>query len=648
MIVSESKRLGPSLSRDLYVLEDENNPRESQVNGIWGSTILDQVFDQLSPTNKNLREILADLKQEIITGGKGNIVFPVTSVNGKTEDVVLTANDFGLGRVDNTRDMDKPLSVPQRTAIMEILAGYDFNVNLDDLYSHLVDTSNPHDVTVEQINKDDNLAQFVKTYIAAHNNSTHQNIHMDIRRSLSTLWNLTDDLNNNLEDRVGNVLNAMDDHVKDDLAHSDIMKKKEDIENKSMSFTTTTDNDHTKYPSTRAVVEFVANRLIEFKQTLPDLKEWISDIEVIDDYKALPEPTSRYVRKAYVIRYTNTSYADIAICRANPDGKTYSWDTSHLGLYSKFNKRYFADSVDGLTVRIDSIIDAILSENGMLDTSLAEILRAYYTKKEIDEFKFVTHVKILPGVSAGSIRYYINDDMETMSEDIRIPGLQRLAFLEWITEDQLWDQCIHSRHIISKSIEKRHLQEKIIGLENMTCDYGFLIGNTEDSTGDSVNKVSLTKLADWLRPLIGGWPDPNVPGGNPWSEMMSEQIMHPHLWEPGVEVPLHDHSYAMRFKGTISTLPNKYHEVHLTDKIKLDEYRITEAGGSWQYQSNPDEWTVLGGSNITGHTYGTVKMTKDGLFLETLSVGDRYEAKYDVWVKYVKPAELEQLLHPQS
>lgn len=645
--MSASKRLGPSLSRDLFVLEDENNPRGSQLNGIWASTTLDQVFDQLSPTDKTLREILADLKQEIITGGKGNIVFPVTSVNGKTEDVVLTANDLNLGRVDNTRDIDKPLSEPQRNAIMQLLAGYDFNVNLDDLYSHLIDTNNPHDVTLEQINKDDVLAQFIKLYISYHNNSTHQNIHMDIRRSLSTLWNLTDDLNNHLEDRVGSVLESMDNHTKDDLAHDDLFKKKEDIVNKSIAFSTTTDNDHTKYPSTRSVVEFVSNQLVDFKNTLPDVKDWISDVIVIDDYSKLPQPSARYARNLYFIRSTNTSHDDVAICRINPDGKTYSWDISTLGSYSKFDKHYFQDTSDGLTIRMNKVIDAILSENGMLDASLAEILKDYYTKKDVDGFKFVTHVNILPGTSSGSIRYYINNNPDTMSDDIRIPGLKRLAYLEWITEDQLWDQCVHGRHIISKSIEKRHLQEKIIGLENMTCDYGFLIGNTEDATGNTVNKVSLTKLADWLRPLIGGWPDPNVPGGNPWSEMLSQQIMHPHLWKPEIEHPLNDYSYAMRFIGTISTLPNTYHKVHLTDKITLGDFRMIEAGGAWQYQSNPDEWTVLGGSNITGHTYGTVKMTKDGLFLETLSVGDRYEAEYDVWVKYIKPAEIDQLLHPQ-
>lgn len=645
--MSDSKRLGPNLSRDLYILEDESNPRGTQVNKVYPSSTLDQIFDQTSPTQKTLRQILEELKQEIITGGKGNIVFPVTSVNGKTEDVILTAGDLGLGMVDNTRDAIKPLSDPQKKAIMEILSRYDFKVNLDDIYEHVGNSNNPHDVTLEHINKNNALEEFVKQYIGSHNNSKNSNTHPDIRKSLSGLWKLVEEANTSMTNNVDAVMDSLDTHYKDPMAHNDIMNMKESIENKAMSFSTTTDNDHTKYPSTRAVADFVADRLSEFKKTLPDVKDWISDITVINDRSDLPPANVRYVRRAYFIRDGISSHDEVAICRLNPDGKTYSWDISQLGSISKFHPDYFTDTTDGLSIRMDKVIDAIISDQGMLDTSLSEILKDYYTKNEIDTFEFITHIKLLSGTQDGTIRYYINDDMTTMSEDIKVPGLNRLAYLDWITEDQLWDQSVHARHIISKSIEKRHLNEKIIGPENMTCEYGFLLGNTEDSTGDSVNKVALTKLADWLRPLIGGWPDPNVPGGNPWSEILAEQIMHPHLWDTEIEYPLGDHSYAMRFTGKISVLPNVNTKTQLTDKITLGDYRITEAGGAWEYQSDPSEWTILGGSNITGHTFATINMTSKGLFLESISTGDRFNADYDVWVKYIKPAEIDQLLHPQ-
>ena len=142
---------------ELYTLDDETNPKSSEKHIVYPPTILDQVFDDLSPSKKNLRQIIADLRQEISSGGLGNIVFPV-----KSGDINLTANDFGLGRVDNTRDIDKPLSVPQRNALMEILQNYDFNINMDKYNSHMTDTNNPHNVKLEDINKDDILQKFVE------------------------------------------------------------------------------------------------------------------------------------------------------------------------------------------------------------------------------------------------------------------------------------------------------------------------------------------------------------------------------------------------------------------------------------------------------------------------------------------------------
>ena len=60
--MNNTNRILGNLPRDLFILEDEDNPRSSQVNNIWPSTILDQVFDDQSPTNKTLREILEDLR----------------------------------------------------------------------------------------------------------------------------------------------------------------------------------------------------------------------------------------------------------------------------------------------------------------------------------------------------------------------------------------------------------------------------------------------------------------------------------------------------------------------------------------------------------------------------------------------------------
>ena len=75
-----------------------------------------------------------DLKQSLVDKGIANgyaslnsigkvpqsqldITFPVISVNGKTGDVNLSSSDVDLGSVDNTSDLDKPISTATQTAL---------------------------------------------------------------------------------------------------------------------------------------------------------------------------------------------------------------------------------------------------------------------------------------------------------------------------------------------------------------------------------------------------------------------------------------------------------------------------------------------------------------------------------------------------
>lgn len=640
----DSKRLGGLLPRDLYVLEDETNPRGSKADQILPSTVLDQVYDDQDPTKKNLRQIIEDLRQEIITGGRGNIVFPVTTVNGKDGDVELTKVDLGIGRVDNTSDVDKPLSTPQRTAIMEILSQYDFDINLQDFYDHIKDSNNPHKVTLEQLDLNQELQRYTETLISKHNFDT--NTHKDIRQSLSTLWTLVDDINNSIEDRLHNVLKALEDHLYDGVAHETLFNSKEDIVNKSVSFANTDDINHVKYPTTQSVVEYVANYVENFRETLPGVVDWIDDIQVVDSRSDMPVPSEKYHRKAYFIRFGNSSHCEIAVCRHNTYNDTYSWDYSYLGSYTKFKTEHFIDTPDGLSINLHSVVDYILSENGALDSSLSQILQGYYTKDDVDLMHLVNEIKILPGTQDGTIRYYINGDMTTMSEDIKVTGLKRLAYLEWITENELKDNAVRSKHIIDNAIETRHIQDQAITLDKFGCGTcGTVLGNMIYEDQQVIHEVKLTELADYLRPLIGGWPDPSTPGGNPWYDALCDQLAHPHVMNPGMEYDLSDKSYIMRFTGTISSVPNMMIKTELSSELAIGDYRIIDAGGSWCYQSDPEEWTTLGGSNITGHTFASINMTTTGTFLETISIGERSNAEYDVWVKYVKPAELQDGLY---
>lgn len=640
--MAESSRVNGSIRRDLYVFDDENNPRTSQAENVLPSTILDQVYDDQSPTKKNLRTIIEELRQEIITGGRGNIKFPVTSVNGMMDDVVLTKVHIGLGNVDNTSDKDKPLSDPQRQAIMQILKAYDFDVNLEELYDHLMDTDNPHDVTLEQINKDDVLANFVKHYIGLHNTSQNSTVHADIRGSLRRLWILVDSINGTVEEKIENVLESFDTHLNDDNAHLALFDKKENLANKVIEFNSSTNVDHVKYPSTRAVVEYVATKLVEFKKALPNVEHWIDDIKVVDTRSSLPRASITTFNTAYFIRYGETSHPEIALCRMNPDGKSYDWDISNFGTFSKYNPDHFEDTIKGFSIKLGSVVDAVLGKDGALNASLSDILKGYYTKPELDDFKYINQIKILPGTSDGTIRFYVNNDLTTMSEDTYVAGLQRLAFLESVSEDQLLDNSVHERHILSKAVATKHIQDRAVKPLQMECPHGSIIGNDKDTDNPTANHITLEQLADYLRPLIGGWPDPNVPGGNPWYDRLSIQLMQTHNWIPEREYSFGNGGYAVRFTGEISCIPNMSHRLQLSENLTSETgFQLMDAGGSWEYQSDPEkQWTILGGSNITGHTFATITLEKTGLYLETISIGNRMNAPFDIWIKYIKTTDL--------
>ncbi|SHJ20142.1 hypothetical protein SAMN05443429_11221 [Cruoricaptor ignavus] len=83
-------------------------------------------------------KITASQLPAISSGGK------VSSVNGKTGDVVLGKSDLGLSSVDNTSDADKPVS----KATQEALNSKASKSSVD---NHISDYSNPHRVSKQQV-----------------------------------------------------------------------------------------------------------------------------------------------------------------------------------------------------------------------------------------------------------------------------------------------------------------------------------------------------------------------------------------------------------------------------------------------------------------------------------------------------------------
>lgn len=456
-----------ALNKDLYILDNESNPERSRLNKVWASTVLDQVFDQMSPDKKNLRQIISDLKNEILTGGKGSIDFPVTSVNGKVGDVLITKEEIGLGKVDNTRDSEKPLSELQRNTINELLKNYDFKMNLKSLYDHLNDFDNPHNVTLDKLNQNGKIEEIVNRLISLHNDSINSSTHGDIRLKLSTLWNYTEDLDKKLEARLTETLNTANVHYTDINAHKELFDKKENVSNKSNTIEKDVAENTTLYPTNEAVIKYTDAKekdLLENK--LLPIKNWINDVFVVEDDSALPSPKAELWNNVYFIRNGVSSNQELVICRKVSG--SYSWEKLILGSYSKLDPKYLYDKLGtGLSVKMDNILQEILDSPNMgtiitenLKTLLNEAMKEYYKKEEANKF-FIKKISIVPGKDNGCIQYYFNDDKSTISDEIRVTGLKRLAYLEWVTENELHDKAVHENHIMDNSVVTRHIVKDI-------------------------------------------------------------------------------------------------------------------------------------------------------------------------------------------
>lgn len=91
----------------LFDIADENgNLHRYPVRDQITLDILNAYIQSNDEQLKNLRKDLEDIP-----------TVQVSSVNGKLGDVELNPEDIGLKNVDNTADMDKPVSIPQQEAI---------------------------------------------------------------------------------------------------------------------------------------------------------------------------------------------------------------------------------------------------------------------------------------------------------------------------------------------------------------------------------------------------------------------------------------------------------------------------------------------------------------------------------------------------
>ena len=501
----DSIRLKANLLQELYILEDEDNPNTSKVSTVYPKTVLDQVIDQYSSTNKTLRTILEELNENVKNHGVLQINFPVTSVNNQTGDVVITKESLGLGNVSNTSDENKPLSDVQRESINNILDTYNFQSKLDftDYDSHLSDFNNPHHITVEQINKDNALRLFVTNLIYAHNTSADLNIHPDIRHNLAELYRHVEESNKQFNDKLDAARELFIKHYDDPLAHMMQFREKENISNKVSSITDNTINED-NYPSTLALQNFVNQKINEFGNTLPNLSNWYDEVFNVNTRLDLPDADELLIHKLYIIKFGDNNCTEIAYC-VKDENDFYEWKIINTGAISNLDNRYLINNTEGITLDISRIAEDLLNNEAIKDLiqqtirdTFPDVISNYYTKEEIDQNFKIKNLKIVPGIDKGTIRYYINDDITTMSPDVLIRGLQRLSFLEYVTEHEIYDQSIHERHIISNALTTRHFQDKTIYSDFLVSrNKNIILGNINNDNG-TIDEIPISSLREQI------------------------------------------------------------------------------------------------------------------------------------------------------
>ena len=482
-----TRNINSVLERDIFSVKNEDLGTASQADIIYPRTNLDQVIDSDDPSHKTLRQILDELRTDIKQMGIGKLVFPVTSVNDMHGDVHITSASLNLGRVDNTSDMDKPLSPLQKSSILTLLSHYDFNINLDEVYAHIANTNNPHNVTIDQLNVSGDLSNIIDKKIHEHSWNESPSVHRDIRQSLARLWHYVDEMyKEDISKKIEYTNANFEAHLVDPSAHKLLFDKKEDVANK-VSAMNATSADYTTYPTTRAVVNYVDAIKDIIDETIPNIKQFVETVYVIDREDELPIPTEANKNHMYLIRHGSANGGNSIALSIELSPKIFKWKVESFGALPSFDQRYFITKNGSVSLDMSKIyaIDDVVSEamkeklerllgndsewNTTLDNTVREVLaRSYMLRSEI-EMRFIQNIQILPGTMNGYVGYIINNDPSTFKE-IRVTGLQSLAFLEKVTEKEIQEQSIEERHYRSDSIPTRAYQEASIQRRHLAFD----------------------------------------------------------------------------------------------------------------------------------------------------------------------------------
>jgi len=311
-------------------IADKNNPHE--VNKLQvGLGNVDNTSDINKPVSTAQQAALDKLKSDLesIIGSTGTDLSAHLKDFGNPHKV--TKDQVGLGKVDNTADLEKPVSVATQEAINAVQSNLDkTNISLE---NHIADKKNPHEVTKEQVglgNVDNtsDLDKPVSHYQQDALDELERRLQGSIDGSGSDLSAHISDFNNPhkvTKDQVG--LGNVDNTADKDKPISDATQKALDsiktetntiiethIADKNNPHEVTKEqiglgevtNDAQVKRSEMGVAGGVATLDQEGKVPSSQLPSFVDDVIEVDSYDNLP--TTGEAGKIYVTKDTNLTY----------------------------------------------------------------------------------------------------------------------------------------------------------------------------------------------------------------------------------------------------------------------------------------------------------------------------------------------------
>lgn len=234
-----------NINEKIDVLEDGLNEHVKDFNNPHKVTKAQVGLDKVENIAPSEMPISNLVKEEItninlnISKLEGNINDHISDTNNPHE---VTKEQVGLGNVDNTSDINKPISVLQQAEFNRLDTNLQSKANQSDLIAHINNTNNPHNVTKSHIGLDkvDNTSDMEKPISLAVQEALN-NIKLE-----ATNYATKDQLDDHKSDKnnphnvtalqigLGNVNNTSDADKPISLATQQALDKKSDI-----------DHDHT-------------------------------------------------------------------------------------------------------------------------------------------------------------------------------------------------------------------------------------------------------------------------------------------------------------------------------------------------------------------------------------------------------------------